>query len=450
MLSKFTYDEVRKIAQGNRLRQFPTESKGRARLLPYARPRVERDPIALDAGFFALGACFARSVERELASMGRRVLSSPTGVGLPGSSAEQFQRYNIFNLDVALNELTWALEGDEDALEAALLPMGEQLADTQISWTFAHGPGTARTFRGIYNASYKRIADADVVFILAGGLEQWFDTRHGIYINSMPGPVAERLFPGCFELHRIDAQAARATIENVIALVRRHSRRNPHFILGVSPVFQPMVYGPEDALVDQFYAKVVQRQAVEDVLRSDPGTSYFPALETAMWSDFAHDYMPASPNHTTGNFAARVVSDLLDAAGATDLAFVEHKAKAHGTALLAGGDSAGAIALCEEALAAGSHQDLALDRLYLRALTASRQRARAFRHVLGRIQAGHNVSEFLKEAPAAGRGLATSGEKQFLRQAAMDRGLPVGPIDAMAEVREERNRPGSASAKWPR
>lgn len=437
MTARFSFDQAREIAQKNRLRQFPSESKGRARLLPYARPQVTCPPLPENPAFFALGACFGRHLERELIGMGLRVLSSPTGTGLPGSLTEQFQRYNIFNLDVGLNELRWALDGDETARQAALLPLGNDLADTQISWTFAHDPDTAQQFRAIYNASYARVIDADVVFILTGGIEQWFDRQEGIYINSMPGPVANRDFPDRFELHRIDTAAARRTIEGIIALVRRHSRRKPHFILAVSPVSQPMIFGPGDALIDQFYAKVVQRQAVEEVLNSDPGCSYLPALETAIWSDFSYDYMPSSPNHTSANFAARVLSDLLEAGGMDGLIIREQKARAHGAALLAGGDTAAALALCEEAMEAGSVGNLDLDRLYIRALTAARHRDRAFRHALDRAVAGHNVAAMLNDAVNLGRGLATAEDKQLLRQAACDHDCPAEAIDMMGPDLDE-------------
>lgn len=431
MTEVYSYAETRTRAQGNRYRQFPTLAKGRARFLPYARPEIKGPQISRDARFFALGACFARSLEKELQLAGRDVRSSPTGLGLPGSTTEQFQRYNIFNLDVGLNELTWALSSSTAGADKALLPLGETLADTQLSWTFAHEPDIAQSFRKIYNKSYAAVVDADVVLLATGGIEQWFDAEQGIYINSMPGPVADKLFPGRFELHRIGVQEAKSTLERTIELIRSNSNRDPIFYIAVSPVSQPMIFGPDDILVDQFYSKVVQRHAVEDVVNKVPGCYYLPALEAAMWSDFSYNYLENSMNHTNPNFAARMVASMLEASGADDVKFKEHHAKSHGQALLNGGGSSAALALCEEAFAVGSCQDPDLDALYIRALLKAHRRSEALRHAISRLETGTNITQMMREALSVGNGVITAEQIVLLIQIAEENGLPLEPISAL-------------------
>lgn len=444
MVDVYSYEETRARAKGNKFRQFPTLAKGRARFLPYARPVVDGPSVPSDANFFAIGACFARGLEKELNSAGRQVLSSPTGLGLPGSMTEQFQRYNIFNLDVALNELTWALSGKTNGAQQALLPLGETLADTQLSWTFAHEPEIAHDFRRIYNGSYSAILDADVVLLATGGIEQWYDAQEGIYINTMPGPVADNLFPGRFQLHRISVQDAKATLQKLIALIAQHSRRDPIFYIAVSPVSQPMIFGPDDILVDQFYAKTVQRQAVEEVVTEDPRCHYLPALEAAMWSDFSYNYLENSMNHTNPNFAARIVSDMLEASGADDLTFKEHRAKSHGQALLAGGGASAAIALCEEAFADGSLYDAELDALYIRALGAAHRRKDALTHAMHRIEAGKNLLEMVLGAASVGNGVIQEDQRDQLVKAAETVGIAA---ERILVLRTEGNASDSARVR---
>lgn len=407
----FTYENTRTRTRGNRFRQFPSVAKGRTRLFPYARPNFEGKHLGLDSNFFVLGACFSRSIERALSAAGRNVLSSPTDVGLPGTTAEQFQRYNIFNLDVALNELSWALTTTSSGAEVALLPLGDQLADTQLNWTFARDPETAKDFRNIYNKSYASIVDADAVIIATGGIEQWYDTHKKIYINSMPGPTSDNLYPGRFELHRIDAEEAESTLRKIVDLIRAHSKRDPIFHIGVSPVSQPMIFGPDDILVDQFYAKVVQREAVERLISSDDKCIYMPSLETAMWSDFQYNYLETSMNHTNANFASRMVSDLLEASGANDRRFKEFRALAHGVPMAEGGNTSGAISLCEEVIQEGPVGDGEVDSFYIRALVKAHRPDEALSHIFKRLRSGELISLMFSEIVRLGHGVISQDQK---------------------------------------
>lgn len=444
-----SFAEVSARISQNRLRQFPGAIKGRDRLLPYARPQFKAPAIGADTTVFVMGACLGRSIERELRAAGRTVLSSPTDLGLPGSTAEQFQRYNIFNLDVGLNELHWALEGDDAGIAAALMPVGDHLVDKQLSWAFAHDPDTARSFRRIYNGSYRAVVDAEVVILLPSGLEQWFDTETGLYINTMPGSMAERQTPGRFQLHRLGTNEAAQTLTNIMDLVRRHSRTRPLFVLAMSPVSQPMVYGHDDALIDQFLVKCAQRLAIEQVVRDNNDAFYFPVLEAAMWSDFAHTYMPNSPNHVGGNFSARMVSDLLAAGGADDLPFLRHRALSHGTALLAGGSTQAVIDLCapltgndddgdseidepeEEGATPVGRIGLALIKLHIRALMAAHRRDEGYHLALQHIRAGRHVSPLLLMMPSLGVGVASSDERDELVGLARAHGLDPAALEAM-------------------
>lgn len=143
-----SFDEVSRLISGNPLRQFPTMTKGRERLFPYARPRVTGAPvIARDARFFLIGACFARSLGRSLSAAGRTVLSVQGEEDVPGVVQEQFNRYNVFNLDVGMNEVKWALDAHEVPIDAALVELRGQWIDSQKHWAFAYPEDEARAYR---------------------------------------------------------------------------------------------------------------------------------------------------------------------------------------------------------------------------------------------------------------------------------------------------------------
>lgn len=343
-----SFDEVSNLVRHNPLRNYPNLKKGYDRLFPVPRPRmaVSRS-LSPDARFFCIGACFARGMERALKAAGRTVLSSRTGLGLPGSIEDQFNRYNVFNLDVGLNEVRWSLGIHDAPADAPLVKLGNDFTDLQLHWAFAHPEDEARRFRKLYNDSFASIVEADVVVLTAAGIRQWFDRERQIYINSMPPAGMIKVYPDRFEMHEFDVEGATARLRDIVHTLKDNLPRNPLILLGVAPVWQPISLSAQDALVDQMKVKAMQRVAVETICNEFENVDYLPALENALLGDFIHGYMNKSPNHTGPNLAERVVADMLEDYGATDFAHRLMSARAHAEAALTAGDAKGAMALCE-------------------------------------------------------------------------------------------------------
>lgn len=380
-----SFDEVSRLISGNPLRNFPSQSKGRDRLFPVPRPRITTSrTIPADAKFFCIGACFARAVERALAAAGRTVLSSQTGLGLPGSVEEQFNRYNVFNLDVGMNEVRWALGVHDAPWDAPLVRMGENHTDLQLHWAFAHPEEKARQYRKMYNDSFKSIVDADVVVLAAAGIRQWFDRQTGIYVNAMPPGSLIKAYPGRFELHEFDVEGCADRLRFAIRTIRDNCPRAPLILVGVAPVWQPMSLTSGDSLIDQLKVKATQRLAVDDVCAEQDGVEYLPAMENALLGDFQFGFLDNSPNHTSPHLAERVVSDLLEDYGADDHGPAILSARSHGEAALMAGDPARALALCEPVATAGAaNSDFAL--LYARALSRSGRTSDAITYLVEAI-----------------------------------------------------------------
>lgn len=384
-----SYEEVTRLIAGNPLRNFPSQSKGRDRLFPVPRPRITTGrTIPADAGFFCLGACFARTVEISLAAAGRRVLSSRIGLGMPGSVEEQFNRYNVFNLDAGMNEVRWALGVHDAPADAPLVKVGHEYADLQLHWAFAHPEDEARHYRKLYNDTFRSIADADVVILAAAGIRQWLDRETGLYINAMPPGALMRAYPDRFEMHEFDVDGCAERLRFAVNVIRENCPRNPLILLAVAPVWQPLSLAAGDSLLDQFKVKATQRLAVERICAEFEGVEYLPALENALLGDFRYGYVDNSPNHTSQNLAHRVVADMLADYGAEDEAQQVLAARAFADAALTAGDPQKALELCQKVAAVGA-RDPDFSRVFARSLSGVGRQSDAIGFLLDAIEQGN-------------------------------------------------------------
>lgn len=379
------------IAAANKLRMYPGGKRGRARLLPFARPVIHSDSvIAEDASFFVAGNCFARSIEKALKIGGKTLLSSPYNPEMPGDAVKQFQRYNIFNLDIAANEIEWATQSPEK-VENALIRVGDELVDMQLHFTVAYPPDEMRRIRRIYNSSYAAVADADVVIGVVGSARQWFDTETGIYMNVQPTLRMTTDYPGRFEFHEFDAADIEARLHRFRNVVRRC---NPEALLliMVSPVSQPSTFSSQDALVSQYHSKCLQRVAVSNFLSSVDDVEYVAALESAFLSDFRFTFQENNPNHTLPNLGLRVTADMLRQRGDVSLSQQIIEAHGYGQALLIANEAEAAADLLAPLTSRDGHHlldrpaDIELHRTYVMALTLLERYREALDHLLSIFQ----------------------------------------------------------------
>lgn len=374
----YSFDEVAQQMTGNRLRQFPGSQKGRDRLFPVPRPRVDCPPIINEASsFFVIGACFARSLEKGLKAAGRTVLSSKVGLGMEGSEEDQLTRYNVSGLDIAMNEIRWALDAHSVPSTASLMQFRGEVLDLQLHWSFAHDEVDALKYREIYNTSFKPIAEADVIVLTLSNTRQWFDRHAGVYINTMPSGSMKDEYPGRFEMHEFSTSDIASKLTQTLDLIRGKSEKLPTFLIGVSPVYQANSPSSGDALTDMFNIKAVLRSAVHDVCQHAEDAAYLPCLEAGVMSDFKYSYMPSSPNHAAPILAERVVADALHDMGVKDSQFVQYRARVFAETALMAGDFASAIALCEPSISKSIITDSALLLIYTEALAKAKRSSEA-------------------------------------------------------------------------
>lgn len=432
-----SFDEVSRLISRNPLRNFPSQAKGRDRLFPYARPRVTGAPcLSEDARFFLIGACFARSLGNALADAGRCVLSVQGEEDVPGVVREQFNRYNVFNLDVGMNEVKWALEAHDSPIDAALVEVRGQWIDSQKHWAFAYPRDEARQYRRAYNRSYAGIADADVVVLALASHRQWFDNETGIYINTMPARSLTSAYPGRFELHEFDPAAAADRLRAAVDTIGRLCPRRPEIFVCIAPVWHATSLTDGDSLSDELHSRAVQRVAAETVVGGYPNVHYLPALEAALLGDFDLNFITSNPTHNTQNLADRVIADLLADTGATDEPARVFSVRAHAEASLAAGDAVNAGAMIEAYCADPSARVTpALVRTHTNALRRSGRKVDAVAFVISTLLTASEAerAQLWRLALELSPGLP-SDVITALRQAGLETGMDVAELDQVTRT----------------
>lgn len=385
-IAKYDPAEIQAVAGKNRLRNYPNPRKGRDRLLPYAKPQITTElQFPPDATFFVVGNCFGRNLERGLTLANRTFLSSTRDLDLPGTAQEQYNRYNMVNLDVATNEIAWAIDPNAPSPDDALIKVGDEWVDMQIHWSFAHDLETARKYRATYNSAYAPIVDADVVILILGGFEQWFDRDTGLYLNGMPTRKMTDLYPGRFEFHQMNdgtERSVRRCVETILA----NSNKTPQILVTLTPGQQPLVFGQNDAILELSLAKSYQRIAIERVCQDYSQVEYLPGQEFGFMSDNKFTFMETSINHPKQNLANRLIAEMLLKYDGETPGYHAVNAVGHAEALLLAEQYADAIAVCDAAIEAGAPLSWEFDFQYVDALRRNNEGQRAIDWLLSRLQ----------------------------------------------------------------
>ena len=309
-------EEAHRSINKNPYRSHPTPHRARNRLFPFATPAM-KSKIGLPAsGRYAVaGDCFARSIEESLRHAGLNVISSPIGRGMPGNRQDQIGRFIKFHLDVFLQELRFLIGVAEQDFNAPIIEVKGEYIDLMIGVNFAHDQETARRYRSINNQNFLPFLDADIIVLVAGGVEQWFDKETGLYVNGfVPGFIIQE-YPGRFELHRISCDRAAQVVQEIINIITQHSKRTPHFVLCNSSAFDAATFFENDILLEHVYSRSVQRVALEKITLENDSASYLPALEFLLLSDRDCCYQQTNLSHTTNYFTDRVISEMMRAGG---------------------------------------------------------------------------------------------------------------------------------------
>ncbi|MEM8697878.1 MAG: GSCFA domain-containing protein [Pseudomonadota bacterium] len=310
-LEKLSAEDAFARASDNRLRIYPKESNGRARLMPFARPSTQAGfTFDEQASIFATGSCFARNVEKSLRFSKFNVVSSPL-IDVPGKTDDQASFYNKYTIHSILNEVRWATGSAPHDPESLVLdgPKGKSY-DHQISASINGSRSEMLAFRAAYNASFAQAAEADVVIVTLGLIECWFDTVPGVYLNAAPPQPLIKAYPGRFEFHLLDYHDVLQGLTELHALLLENRSKPLKFLVTVSPVGLVATFREHDVLVANCYSKSVQRAAVEAFCATHDA-HYFPSYEYVTLTDRKFAWADKDFRHVRAETVDRIMADVL-------------------------------------------------------------------------------------------------------------------------------------------
>ena len=161
-------------------------------------------------------------------------------------------------------------------------------------------------------AVLKALRQADVFVFTLGLTEAWRSRADGAVFPACPGTIAGVYDPKLHEFHNFSVAEVTADTAAFIDLARRV---NPvlRFILTVSPVPLVATAAGGHVLNATVYSKSVLRVAAEEVVRSLPSVTYFPAYEIVTGPQAPEDSFQADRREPSQSAIDRVMRTFLGA-----------------------------------------------------------------------------------------------------------------------------------------
>ncbi|MCP5080279.1 MAG: hypothetical protein GY948_01125 [Alphaproteobacteria bacterium] len=338
--------------KANELSAWPSRLDPENRIEPLCKPGFSPN-FHLESGekIFTIGSCFARNIEKALASRGfdvvtRRILSA--GHTLFRHRANILNNYGVPSI---LNELTWAL--DEDRPFDAEANLFELYPDRFVD---IHLPAAIRPAsrdevlerRKVITDITGEVKNCRVVVMTLGLTEVWFDRQSGLYLNYSPRRALVAKHPDRFELHVLSYADTLTYLRQIVAVLKQKCGSAQRLLLTVSPVPLTATYTGRDVLVANGLSKAVLRTAADEIIAENDHIDYFPSYESvtlstrdAAWEEDQRHVEQAAIDLNIGRMIDGYVSR--DSKGSADLDTQITKARA----ALADGGRKKAIRLLE-------------------------------------------------------------------------------------------------------
>lgn len=272
----------------NQYHLWPRQDDPDNRFSHFADPSF-KSSFLLEPGqqIFTIGSCFARNIERVLASRGFKI---PT---LEFASEENWggDPQGILNNYVPAAiapQIRWAFGFDKfDITKHGGEARPGRFVDLQLS-SRAFRPMPAEIVikrRERLGEMYRQLARSQTVIVTLGHIEAWYDTRSELYINAAPLKSLVDAEPERFKLHVLDYGDVIGALRELMALLDQVCPAGYRMILTVSPVPLTATFTSADVAVANSYSKSVLRAAVEELITERSRTDYFPSYESVVLTD---------------------------------------------------------------------------------------------------------------------------------------------------------------------
>ncbi|MCP8883384.1 GSCFA domain-containing protein [Devosia sp. XJ19-1] len=272
--------------------------------------------------FFAIGSCFARNIERELAAQGIACLTAGTNIPAEFYSGDRDARaaMNKFNIPSMIDELERTFNPAHRE-PGRYIGVGEnEYFDPATSGIKLLPLEQHAIVRDSIRETTSRMAEADVVIITLGLVEAWFDRPSGLFLNTSPHPRAMQQEarrvkaegpngqPSRFVHMRPNFAFLRDKMHRLIQLVSTYAPK-AKVVLSVSPVPLQATMTADDVVMSSSLSKSQLRVVAEDARDSFNHVDYFPSYEMVMnspraetWEDDEIHVKPSLVSQVTSAF----------------------------------------------------------------------------------------------------------------------------------------------------
>ncbi len=262
----------------------------------YFTPHIPfRFRLRKDDRVFAMGSCFARTIEQILVRRGLAVESVTDVFDRWETVDPRLRPAQFVNKETPaamLNELVWALVPGESFPEEALVRHeGEEWIDPHSSRLLKFtGREETLTRRKLLIESFGRIRGCRVVVLTLGLVEVWFDRTTGHYLNMSPTSAVLAAHPGRYVFRVLEYPEVRSLLDGMRSLLKERVRPDIQIIVTVSPVPLIATFSGRDVVVANAYSKAVLRAATEAWAAVHDDVQYFPSYEIVTNSDPARTW----------------------------------------------------------------------------------------------------------------------------------------------------------------
>lgn len=274
---------------------WPTVDDPDNRFAPLAAPHYKSSFTLLPGQkIITIGSCFARNIEQELVARGFDVPMQSFVVDKREWARDPTEILNNYVPGAVAPQIRWAfgLEAYDLATHAVEVAPGRYV-DPYLAPASRPIPAEeilAR--RASLDALYRQLATSQAVIITLGYVEAWFDNGSGNYVNAPPPLSVAKSAPDRFELHVLDYERVRASLEDLFDLLDGVCPQGYRIILTVSPAPLHLTFTDDDVAVANSYSKSALRAAAGEICARRANVDYFPSYESVTLSPRDAAYGP--------------------------------------------------------------------------------------------------------------------------------------------------------------
>ena len=305
------------MAGKRQMKSLSTWGGAHPRLKPEVWPVVSPSfQIPAGAKIFTIGSCFARNVEKNLATL---KMDLPTlNMRLPEQewAADDNSFLNRYTPQTIWQDIAWTAElheaggYDEKATEKYAIELDDgKVIDTGFPLFVPVTRGRFHERRRELFEVNRQMFSADAVTITLGLVESWYDTEGEVWLHSTPLGRPMLKLGDRFRPERTGMVDCLRYVDEAVTTVRRLNS-DVKMLITTSPVALARTFTDEDIITANMYSKSVLRAVATEVVARHERTDYFPSYESAMltrtWDIWDPDLL-----HLKKSFISKIVSHLV-------------------------------------------------------------------------------------------------------------------------------------------